>query len=372
MRHIGRRDMLLGLGGIVAGVAGTSVLGGRPLEAAVRPVTRRGPKARTFGTAVTPAQLLSPATERVLAGHCQFLVPEYHSQWSAIEWRRGDPWYGDLDAIVNFAKAHDMTARGHSLIWEQMTPDWARAAMPVEGWSVVRRHFSEMLTRYDRATLPEWIVVNECIDTEDGDDGFRRTSFQRAFGNSYVRRAFEEARALAPGAKLFLNDYSIEYDNPVDARRRRALLLLVEDLRHHGLIDGVGIQAHLELGKGKLAAAALDRMMSQFRAMGLEIAITELDVLEDDRSADMATRDRRVAEATGEFLAVVGVQPAVTSLATWGLYDQQSWLQDRHPETKRASAATPPDARNINRGLPFAADDRPKPMWESMQARAFV
>jgi endo-1,4-beta-xylanase len=325
---------------------------------------------RSFGTAVRPDHLIAGSRPaRLIAEHCDFLIPEYHAQWSAVEWRRGNPWFGNLDSIADFARACGKTVRGHALIWEQMTPDWARQAMLRDrDWSVVHAHFATLLARY-HDIAPEWIVVNECIDTEQGAGDIRRTSFQRAFGNDYVERALETARDLAPTARLFINDYALEYDNPVDEARRNALLRLVERLRQSGVpLDGVGVQAHLELAKGPLATQALQRFCKQLVGMGVEIAITELDVLEHDRRAPIAVRDARVADATRAFLDVVHAQPCIRTIATWGLFDQDSWLQERDPETRSATQRSPVDCGRLNRGLPFDGDYVGKPMLSVLSA----
>jgi endo-1,4-beta-xylanase len=319
---------------------------------------------RPFGTAVRPDQLdpQSPMSSIIL-GSCDFIVPEYHSQWSAVEWERGNPWFGNVDAIVAFAGANNMRVRGHSLIWEQMTPDWARSAMLEErDWRTVQAHFSSMLSRYGDQ-IPEWIVVNECIDTEHGHANLRQNSFQRAFGNEYVHRAFESARELAPGARLLINEYGLEYDNPTDEARRTALLRLVEKLKHDGApLDGVGIQAHLDLSKGKLVEPVLARFYSELSAMDVSLEITELDVLEADRTAPVAVRDARVAAETRAFLEIALAQPRLRSTATWGLSDRHSWLQDLSDKTKRASQCSPIDCTTINRGLPLDGRLSPKPM----------
>ena len=331
-------------------------------------VVGHGSTGRSFGTAVRPDHLVAGSrSAKLIAEHCDFLVPEYHAQWSAVEWRHGSPWFGNLDPISDFARAQGMTVRGHALIWEQMTPDWAREAMLRDrNWSVVQAHFATMLTRYNDVAR-EWIVVNECIDTEQGVGNMRRTSFQRAFGNGYVEHALETAREFAPTARLFINEYALEYDNPTDEARRIALLRLVERLRRSAIpLDGVGVQAHLELAKGPLAAIPLRRFFRELGGMGVDIAITELDVLEQDRRAPVPLRDFRVAEATRAFLDIIRAQPGISSIATWGLFDHDSWLQERDPETKNATRCRPVDCSRLNRGLPFDGHYVGKPMLSTL------
>lgn len=324
--------------------------------------------ARLFGAAVRPDQLVDDTPLLHAIRGCQLLVPEYHGQWSAVEWRRGNPWYGNYDAICDFADKHGQQVRGHSLIWEQMTPDWARCEMlHGKDWATIERHFATLLPRYS-GRIREWIVVNEMIDTEHGDRGFRRTTFQRAYGNDYVRRALETAHVLDPQAKLMINDYSLCYDNPVDEARRTQMLRLVERIKASGTpLDMVGLQGHLELRKGRISQPKVARFIQDLSAMGVEVAITELDVLEDDLDRPVAERDARVAEAAQDLLDVVADQTAVGSVVTWGLSDTQSWLQDRLPVTKAAQACSPVDCGKMNRGLPFDGEMQPKPMHAALQ-----
>lgn len=366
--------MLLSRRGMLTGLAACSIPALAGDAGAASLLTRRAtkpkePRKRLFGAAVRPEQLV-PGTdlERCIRRDCQLLVPEYHGQWSAVEWVPGRPYHGNYDAIVDYARATGKQVRGHSLLWEQMTPDWARRSLAEErDWSVIRRHFAGLLVRYS-GLIGEWVVVNEMIDTEEGDGIFRRTSFQRAFGNDYVARSLELARELDPGASLMINDYSLSQDNPVDARRRSAMLSLVEQLKARGVpLDCVGIQGHLELSKGPVATRELEAFMHELAGMGVEIAVTELDVLEDVRDLPVAVRDRRVADMVEQFLEVTCDQPAVRSVVTWGLRDSDSWLQDKGDDTRIAKAAEPVDCARLNRGLPYDAHMRPKRMLGVIQ-----
>ena len=326
--------------------------------------------ARRFGAAVRPEQLVGDtALLATLRRNCQLLVPEYHGQWSAVEWRRGDPWYGNYDAITAFAQAHDMAVRGHALIWEQMTPDWARHEMADQkDWRTIERHFATLLPRY-RDAIGEWVVVNEMIDTEGGDRDFRRNSFQRAYGNGYVQRALETAHALDPDARLMINDFSLYHDNPVDEARRGAMLRLVERLKANGTpLHLVGLQGHIELAKGPIAQPRLARFLAELAGMGVDLAITELDVLEEDRALPVEERDRRVADATTALLDVAMDQPAMRSVVTWGLTDRDSWLQDRTGATKAAQTCSPIDYDGLNRGLPFDGAFESKPMHAALRS----
>jgi endo-1,4-beta-xylanase len=225
-------------------------------------------------------------------------------------------------------------------------------------WGLVQGHFERTIGRYGNSVC-EWEVVNEAIDSEAGEDGIRRNCFQRAFGNGYIAQAFRTARALAPHTPLLINEYSLEYRNPIDAARRARLLRLLEALKSDGVpIDGVGLQAHLELAKGPLDAPAIRSFIREIAGMDLTMTVSELDVLEADRRRPLAVRDKAAADEVRRFLDIVLAEPAVRGVVTWGLSDRDSWLQDRIERRHRG---------DLNRGLPFDAGLEPKPLYWALR-----
>jgi endo-1,4-beta-xylanase len=287
------------------------------------------------------------------------LTPEIHLKWDSLEWTKGEFNFSPVDDLLNFAEQNGKQLRGHTLVWEQSTPPWAKREILVRrDWRLVAEHFSRVLSRY-RGRIGEWDVVNEAIDTEHGAEGLRATCFYRAFGPQYVERALREARALEPAARLLINDYGFEYENPVDEARRTAFLDLLTRLTAAGApLDGVGLQAHLDLSKGRIRPATIERFVHAIAGLGLDVTITELDVKESDARAPIDVRDERVAEHTHDYLDVVLAQPAVRGLVTWGLSDKYSWLSDA---TRVADAAA-----GLNRGLPYDAGFVPKRMYAAI------
>jgi endo-1,4-beta-xylanase len=98
----------------------------------------------------------------------------------------------------------------------------------------------------------------------------------------------------------------------------------------------------------------------------LTIQITELDVTDEHAPADVAVRDRLVADTYRRFLDAALDEPAVKMVVTWGLSDRHSWIVRQ--ETYQAKWRTDDAA---SRPLPFDADLQPKPACEAM-AQAFT
>jgi len=162
---------------------------------------------RYFGAAVRAEQLRQNAELRgAVLRDCQVLTPEIHLKWNSLEWRKGEFNFAPVDDLLDFSQSHGMQVRGHTLLWDQGTPDWARQEMlRRRDWSLMSGHLERVLKRYgDR--IADWDVINEPIDTQGGAGGLRRNVFHRAFGPTYIERVLEEARALAPKAHLAVND----------------------------------------------------------------------------------------------------------------------------------------------------------------------
>jgi endo-1,4-beta-xylanase len=328
------------------------------LAAAAR---RRG---RFFGAAIRMDQLdADPTLKEAVLHECSSLTPEIHFNWNSFRYHKDSWWFEHADSLVALAQQHDLHVRGHSLLWEQTTPRWAiKQLKKTKDWGLVQTFFKEVLPRYE-GKVHEWDVVNEPIDSEHGVDGLRTTIFYKSFGPGYIERAMHEARRWDKKTKLFINEYGFDYDNPVEEDRRTLFLKLVERLKKNGVpLDGVGVQAHLDLSKGPLKPHIVRNFLKELRGFDIDIVITELDVKEDNKGAPLPLRDKRVAVEARAFLDVALDEPAVTGVVTWGLSDRHSWLEDQ-------SKGLPPlhHAHKINRGLPYDARFERKEMYYAMR-----
>ena len=102
---------------------------------------------------------------------------------------------------------------------------------------------------------------------------------------------------------------------------------MLERLRKAGApLNGLGIQAHLDLGKGPLSSASLAGFLAEVAALDLDIVITELDVKEFDYTRSAAERDQAVADLVRRYLDAALQERAVKGVVCWGLSDRQSWL----------------------------------------------
>lgn len=342
--------------------------GAEPAPASLRAAARLS--GRWYGGAARLDHLQGDADFRAaLVRECGVLTPELELKWAALEPRRGELDFRRMDALIDFARQAGVAVHGHTLVWHRSIPDWAQAAMqgPAD-WRLIERYFASVIPRYGEA-ITRWDVVNEPIDPAAA-DGLRDSAYKRAFGPDYVRRALETARVFAPNAKLMINEYGLEYDDAEDRPRRAAFLRLLDRLQAKGApLDGVGLQSHLNLGKGRLSQTSLRAFLHELAARGLFVSVSELDVKELDYASPVERRDAAVAALAQAYLDAALDEPRMVGVTTWGLSDRYSWLEVTPADLRRFPGAwrdgsTP----GVNRGLPLDAALQRKPMYQAMLA----
>ncbi|MEO6834772.1 MAG: endo-1,4-beta-xylanase [Candidatus Tumulicola sp.] len=325
---------------------------------------------RFFGAAVRTRTLLGERDLReAILRECGHLVPEFEMNWNAIEPSYGQLSFDRMDTLASFAAAHGKPLRGHTLLWHLGVPDWAVGALRERrDWTLIARYFGSLIPRYGDV-IDRWEVVNEPLDPGHRPDGLRQSVFLEAFGPDYIPRALEQARIFAPRAQLIVNEYGLEYDLPDERARRYLFLKLLERLKHaEAPLDGIGVQAHLDLRKGSVSQPAIAQFLRDVSGLGLSVIVTELDVKEANYAASPEVRDRLVGDEVRRYLDVVLSQRGVLGVTTWGLSDRHSWLEVTKDDYGRFTGAwTDGGGPGLNRGLPLDGAMRPKPMYYAIE-----
>lgn len=251
-------------------------------------------------------------------------------KWDAVEPARGTYDWTGADRVVAFAEAHGQQVRGHTLVWHSQLPGWLTGGSwtPAQLRTLMTDHITAEAGRY-KGRVDHWDVVNEPLN-EDGT--LRPSLWGAALGESYIADAFRSARAADPAAKLYLNDYSTD----AVGAKSDGMYALVKRLLAQGVpVDGVGFQAHLVLGQ---VPASLETNLRRFAELGVDVAITELDI-----RVTLPATDAELAQQKADYAAVLRACLAVTRCAgvtVWGFTDSDSWIPDFFPGQ---GAATPYD-----------------------------
>lgn len=285
---------------------------------------------KVIGTAVTGSKLTGTYGD-LAGGQFSSLTPGNAMKWGTVEPTQGTFDWTEADQIVAFAQAHHQQVRGHTLVWHSQNPGWLTNGTwtPAQLGSLLQNHISTEVGRY-KGEITAWDVVNEPFN-EDGT--YRSTIWYDGLGSDYIANALTWAHAADPAAKLYINDYNVEGVNA----KSTALYDLVKSLKAAGVpIDGVGLQAHLILGQ---VPATLQQNIQRFADLGVDVAITELDV----RMA-LPSDSTKLAQQKADFKSVVAACAAVSrcvNVTVWGFTDSDSWVDSTFPGY---GAATPYDA----------------------------
>jgi len=271
-----------------------------------------------IGSTAEPYEITDPSYASVLAREFNSVTPENVLKWYATQPSEGTWDFSGADEIVRFADDHDMTIRGHTLVWAQdaYTPTWVKSITdPVALKTSVENHITATMNHF-AGKIPRWDVVNEPLASVGTGQS---TSVFWSLGPDWIADAFRLAHSLDPSTELWLNEYGTDWV----PGKHEALVALVSGLVDAGVpIKGVGLQMH------RLPGAVLDTdkfasQMRDFTALGLEVAVTELDV-------PVAPTDPGALQSQAlEYARVVSaclVVDGCVEVTLWGLTDGSTWL----------------------------------------------
>ncbi|KAH8825930.1 endo-beta-1,4-glucanase [Flagelloscypha sp. PMI_526] len=250
------------------------------------------------------------------------ITPANAMKWGLVETQRGVYNYTGGDQLVKAGKKAGMVVRGHALVWHSQLPDYVGTITDAATLhSVTFAHIKDEVKHF-KGELIAWDVVNEVFEDTGG---MRETIFYNLLGEGYIAEAFRAAHAIDKHAKLYLNDYNLEF---ADAKWETAVSF-VQGLVDSGVpIHAVGFQGHLLVGQVP-TVETLVKALSAFTDMGLEVAFTEVDIrmempFTDDKLAQQAKDYQTVVEAC---LAV----PKCVGITVWDFSDKYSWIPGVFP-----------------------------------------
>ncbi|GGL16827.1 endo-1,4-beta-xylanase [Mangrovihabitans endophyticus] len=271
-----------------------------------------------IGTAVDMDALAEDDAYRgEVATEFSTVTPENVMKWQLVEPQPGVYDWAAADRLVDFARAHRQTVRGHTLVWHNQNPAWLTedAYTPAQLRALLKKHITDEV-RHFRGRIWHWDVANEIFN----DDGtWRDTIWLRNLGPGYVADALRWAHQADPRAKLFLNDYNNE---GVNAKSDAYYALMRQLKAQHVPVHGYGVQGHLGVQYG--FPADVRENLRRFEALGLSTAVTEVDV----RMPLPADTVKEQAQARGftVLLQACLLSRRCESYTLWGFTDRYSWV----------------------------------------------
>lgn len=255
----------------------------------------------------------------------------------------GNFTFANADAFVDYAASKNMTVHGHALVWfsdyqvPQFMKEWSGS--PADFITALKTHVTTVVDHFEaKGNVVSWDVVNEAL-TDASPSNFRTNDsiFYEKSGNSsvYIEESFKAARAAAPQATLYYNDYNIDQNNAKTTK----LIEMVTDFQTRNIpIDGVGFQMHVFMDYPSITniSAAMKKVVDK----GLKVKITELDVSINNpyggwpaskvasfTEAAALAQKKRYCEIVKAYLDAV---PAAQrgGISVWGTTDANTWLND--------------------------------------------
>ncbi len=261
------------------------------------------------------------------------VVAENEMKIDALQPNRGEFNFYGGDCLVDLAERHNMSVRGHTLVWHSQVPSWMssdgkkndRGYSRAELLEIMKEHITTVVTHY-KGKVAEWDVVNECLDdnqttirTNPAGYDLRPSVWYTGIGEDFIDSAFVYARRADPEAKLFINEYGVEFQGKA---KTQAYYNLVRRLMNSGIpIDGVGLQCHFTVGE--IDSAKFDANVGRYASLGLECVITELDISIPNLGAPDAY-ERQAAEYRSIANVMMNYDHC-TGLLVWGITDNLSW-----------------------------------------------
>ncbi|MEU7208458.1 endo-1,4-beta-xylanase [Streptomyces sp. NPDC048110] len=267
---------------------------------------------RYFGTAIASGRLGDSTYTSIANREFNMVTAENEMKIDATEPQRGQFNFSAADRVYNWAVQNGKQVRGHTLAWHSQQPGWMQSLSGSALRQAMIDHINGVMAHY-KGKIAQWDVVNEAF--ADGSSGARRDSNLQRTGNDWIEVAFRTARAADPNAKLCYNDYNVENWNWA---KTQAMYSMVRDFKQRGVpIDCVGFQSHFN--SGSPYDSNFRTTLQNFAALGVDVAITELDI----QGAPAST----YANVTKDCLAV----ERCLGITVWGVRDSDSWRSEQTP-----------------------------------------
>ncbi|MFE0403172.1 endo-1,4-beta-xylanase [Streptomyces nigra] len=267
---------------------------------------------RYFGVAIASGKLGDSTYTSIANREFNSVTAENEMKIDATEPNRGQFNFSAADRVYNWAVQNGKQVRGHTLAWHSQQPGWMQSLSGSSLRQAMIDHINGVMNHY-KGKIAQWDVVNEAF--ADGSSGARRDSNLQRTGNDWIEVAFRTARAADPSAKLCYNDYNVENWNWA---KTQAMYNMVKDFKSRGVpIDCVGFQSHFN--SGSPYDSNFRTTLQNFAALGVDVAVTELDI----QGASSST----YAAVVNDCLAV----SRCLGVTVWGVRDSDSWRASDTP-----------------------------------------
>ena len=320
-----------------------------------------------IGTAITSRDLASKPFMKLVDRHFSGSItvgnemkPDYVLNYNATQ-KYFEETGDDENPQVSFAQAkpvldyclkNNIPVRVHTLVWHSQTPEWffkenydasgkyvSKEKMLKRMENYIKNFFETLTELYPTLDFYACDVVNEAwLDDgtprrpghPDQSNGYGASDWVAVYGdNSFIEPAFTFARKYAPeGCKLYYNDFN-EYMG-----KKTKIVEMAAELKKKGVIDGIGMQSHLDarqnMGSAFPSVSMYESAIKDYVETGLDVQITELDVTIPENSGDQYF-EHQAEYYNGIMDAIEKYKDNISAVVFWGVTDDASWRASQLP-----------------------------------------
>jgi endo-1,4-beta-xylanase len=144
--------------------------------------------------------------------------------------------------------------------------------------------------------------------------------FYNTIGLEYIEIAFQAAREADPTATLIYNDSDNHSSSGIITNLSREI---VQRLKEEGLIDGVGLQMHLDGSN----PPDKDDVITTMRSYDVPVYVTEFDVNMKNVYGTVEEKYEIQAKIYGDMIEACLESNVCKSFSVWGIGDHYSWIE---------------------------------------------
>ncbi|MEZ5006876.1 MAG: endo-1,4-beta-xylanase [Chitinophagales bacterium] len=290
--------------------------------------------ASAFGalSTIVQKQLQLPLEDELFLQEFNSITPEVALKPHNISINPDSIDFSEADAMMAYAEANNLRVHGHVLVFDKSVPEWALAYEKNDVWTEqqwenwLEDYITKVVSRY-RGRIVAWDVVNEAGAPLGG--GLNTDYFwYKTIGPDFLEKAFRWANAADPEAKLFINEFGMEF-LPV---KLRDLITIADNLRAQGIrVDGIGFQGHIPLPVIMGDYSDLKRAFKKVADAGYLVHLSELDLPVNvlGYSNSQTALQHRIQRKKYNDVArayLDGVPPAQQwGITLWGIPDHHSF-----------------------------------------------
>ena len=266
------------------------------------------------------------------------------------------------DAVVTYAQQHNLPLQVHHLVWgnEPTLPAWLKEGnfSKEDLLAIIEEHVTTIVSRY-KGKVKEWTVINEVLAPYDF------WGIKLGIDPNWIAKVFGWAHDADPDAKLILSDSKIEIPgaSTYNSAKNTKMLNLVQDLKASDApINGAGFQMHLTekdfltQKQLEIKSNALKQNIINYRALGVDVFVTEFDLRLDGIPGSQADRFALQGQACRSLFKAC-LDGGLKSFCVYGLIDRDSWLENPSVGGTHAADTQP---------LIFDDNYNPKPAYYAM------